>query len=150
MAFSNDGNHIVSGSYDQTLRIWDAQSGESIAILEGHSGPVWSVAFSNDGNHIVSGSYDQTIHIWDLGRFMVFKKGGQFTTDFQKLVERSFYVLKYERDLEDFTLKPSERMYLSPKSDSVFSKKRALAHLDKPARRGMNPIDWLLDDSGNQ
>jgi WD40 repeat protein len=34
--------------------------------LEGHSGPVYSVAFSNDGRRVGSGSYDSTIRIWDV------------------------------------------------------------------------------------
>ncbi|KAF7326778.1 WD40 repeat-like protein [Mycena venus] len=63
---SLDGNHIVSGSDDQTVRIWDAHTGLAVGEpLEGHTRSVNSVAFSPDGNHIVSGSDDQTVRIWD-------------------------------------------------------------------------------------
>ena len=64
--FSSDGKRVVSGSSDQTIRIWDAQTGSPVLDpLEGHTGWVWSVAFSPDGKRVVSGSDDQTIRIWD-------------------------------------------------------------------------------------
>ena len=54
VAFSPDGTRIVSGSVDNTLRLWDAKSGEPIsAPLKGHEGGVPSVAFSPDGTRIV-------------------------------------------------------------------------------------------------
>jgi WD40 repeat protein len=66
VAFSPDGKHIVSGSEDETIRIWDADTGQSLmGPLEGHQDSVWSVAFSPDGKRIVSGSEDKTIRIWD-------------------------------------------------------------------------------------
>ena len=66
VAFSPDGTRIVSGSYDKTLRLWDAKSGEPIgAPLKGHESRVMSVAFSPDGTRIVSGSYDKTLRLWD-------------------------------------------------------------------------------------
>ncbi|KAI5118038.1 hypothetical protein M0805_009220 [Coniferiporia weirii] len=61
-----DGRQIVSGSNDNTLRIWDAQTGDPVGEpLTGHSSQVLSVAYSPDGRHIVSGSSDKTLRIWD-------------------------------------------------------------------------------------
>ena len=66
VAVSPDGKHIVSGSHDKTIRIWDTATGQAVGSpMEGHSDLVRSVAFSPDGKHIVSGSADQTIRIWD-------------------------------------------------------------------------------------
>ncbi|KAJ7698351.1 hypothetical protein B0H17DRAFT_332784 [Mycena rosella] len=66
VAFSPDGRRIVSGSDDNTIRIWDSDTGAAVgAPLTGHSNCVQSVAFSPDGRRIVSGSGDNTIRIWD-------------------------------------------------------------------------------------
>jgi WD40 repeat protein len=65
VVYSSNGSRIVSGSYDHTVRIWDAVSGTIQHTLEGHIEGVSSVAFSSDGLRIVSGSRDRTVRIWD-------------------------------------------------------------------------------------
>jgi WD40 repeat protein len=66
VAFSPDGSRIVSGSLDDTIRLWDAETGDAIGKpLQGHSTTVYSVASSPDGSRIVSGSRDNTIRLWD-------------------------------------------------------------------------------------
>ncbi|KAF9475687.1 hypothetical protein BDN70DRAFT_813655 [Pholiota conissans] len=68
VAISSDNKHIVSGSRDHTIRVWDASTGEELKVLKGHSSSVSSVAFSSDNNDnkwIVSGSYDKTVRVWD-------------------------------------------------------------------------------------
>ena len=67
VAVSPKDKYIVSGSYDNTIRIWDFATGRQIgeSIVE-HYGIVRSVAFSPDGNRVVSGSDDRTIRIWDV------------------------------------------------------------------------------------
>jgi WD40 repeat protein len=49
VAFSPDGKQVVSGSRDNTVRLWDATTGAALQTLEGHSDWVSSVAFSPDG-----------------------------------------------------------------------------------------------------
>jgi len=64
--FSPDGKRIVSASLDNTIRIWDAQTGEQIGVpQEGHSDEVRSAAFSPDGKRFVSASLDEAVRIWD-------------------------------------------------------------------------------------
>ena len=65
VTFSPDGTQIVSGSNDNTLRLWNAVSGAHLNTLKGHSKWVRSVAFSPDGTQIVSGSADNTLRLWD-------------------------------------------------------------------------------------
>jgi TPR repeat protein len=64
-AFSFDGQRIVTGSFDQTVRIWDTQTGTQLADLMGHHGMVNGVCFSPDGKHVASASADNTARIWD-------------------------------------------------------------------------------------
>jgi hypothetical protein len=66
VAFSPDGRRLVSGSWDKTLRLWDAATGKPIGPpLQGHTNSVTSVAFSPDGRRLVSGSDDNTLRLWD-------------------------------------------------------------------------------------
>jgi WD40 repeat protein len=65
MAYSPDGKRIVSGGQDQTLRVWDALTGEELLVITGHSRRVASVAISPDGKRIVSSSDDDTLRVWD-------------------------------------------------------------------------------------
>jgi F-box/WD-40 domain protein MET30 len=54
---------IISGSLDNTLKVWSMDTGECLRTLFGHVEGVWSVAF--DKRRFVSGSSDSTIRIWD-------------------------------------------------------------------------------------
>ena len=66
VAFSPDGKQIVSGLWDNTVRVWDAVTGKAVGEpFRGHVGQVTSVAFSPDGKQIVSGSRDTTVRVWD-------------------------------------------------------------------------------------
>ncbi|KAE8446724.1 hypothetical protein EG329_011768 [Mollisiaceae sp. DMI_Dod_QoI] len=88
-AFSPDGTQVVSGSRDQTVRLWDTATGALLQTLKGHTGPdrtvrLWdtatgallqtlkghtdpvsSTAFSPDGTQVVFGSRDRTVRLWD-------------------------------------------------------------------------------------
>ena len=83
VTFSSDGRNIVSGSWDKTIRVWNAQTGGQVGKpLQGHTSPVRSVAFSLDGRHIVSGSHDKTIRVWDEQAHGQFDDDGQAIKSF--------------------------------------------------------------------
>src|SRR5262249_9132238 len=54
VAFSTDGKRAVTGSDDQTVRVWDVASGKEVLRLGGHTEEVLAVAFAPDGSHVVS------------------------------------------------------------------------------------------------
>lgn len=56
---------IVSGSFDETVRVWDVKTGKCLKVLPAHSDPVTAVNFNRDGTLIVSSSYDGLCRIWD-------------------------------------------------------------------------------------
>lgn len=66
LALAADGNLLLSGSEDKTLRVWELASGRCLRTLEGHTDVVYSVALSPDGRLALSGSWDKTIKVWDL------------------------------------------------------------------------------------
>jgi WD40 repeat protein len=65
VAFSGAGDRLASASRDQTVRVWDAKTGQPLYTLEGHTGEVSSVAFSAAGDRLASASWDQTVRVWD-------------------------------------------------------------------------------------
>ena len=64
--FSPDGNSVVTASFDQTARVWDAASGDELRQYTQHTAPIFCVAVSGDGTTLVTGAQDNTLRIWDL------------------------------------------------------------------------------------
>jgi len=62
--FSHNGQRIASASLDDTVRVWDANSGRQIAALCKNGWAMSSVVFAANGN-IVCGSYDGSVQVWD-------------------------------------------------------------------------------------
>jgi len=66
VAFSPDGRFALSGSSDNTLKLWEVVTGREITTIKGHAKPVRSVAFSPDGRLVLSGSEDKTLKLWEV------------------------------------------------------------------------------------
>jgi regulation of enolase protein 1 (concanavalin A-like superfamily) len=65
VAFSPDGQRLVTGSADRRAKLWDAATGREILTLQGHTAEVLCVGFSSDGRRIVTGSGDATAKVWE-------------------------------------------------------------------------------------
>ncbi|PYQ64185.1 MAG: hypothetical protein DMF53_08055, partial [Acidobacteria bacterium] len=63
-SFSPDGTRVVTASYDQTARIWNAATGQPIATLR-HTAAVQAASFSPDGTRVVTASDDKTARVWN-------------------------------------------------------------------------------------
>ncbi|MHC4518612.1 MAG: WD40 repeat domain-containing serine/threonine protein kinase, partial [Planctomycetota bacterium] len=117
IAFSPDGQRIVTAGTDGTAKIWEATSGKELLTLQGHSYPIasvamssdpdswgvygghiWSAGFSADGQRIATGSSDTTARVWDAssGKELLTLKGHSsvlwsvgFSPDDQRIVTAS-------------------------------------------------------------
>ncbi len=74
LAFSPCGRYLASGAWwirgfgikKCPVRLWDVESGETIAVFRGHPTDIQCLAFSPDGTILASGGYGGTIMLWDM------------------------------------------------------------------------------------
>ena len=99
-SFSPDGQKVVTSSWDNTAKIWDAHIGTQLMSLEGHtsgsnSASVNCANFSPDGLRVVTGGSDSTVKIWDessgkellsLGGHIRYLTSASFSPDGLKII----------------------------------------------------------------
>ncbi len=96
--FSPDGKTILSFSRDRTARLWTADKGDTLAVLQGHGGDVLSACFSPDGSMIATASADGSIRIWSHEGKLIHKLRGhrgrvidvEFSPDSKRLASGSW------------------------------------------------------------
>ncbi len=67
---SRDGNRVVSGSWDRSIKIWNVKTKMCEITRHGHAGPVSCVAISGDNSVVISGSLDvdgpSSVNVWTV------------------------------------------------------------------------------------
>lgn len=66
VAFSPDGNWLISGSKDRSVQFWDPRSAATHLMLQGHKNSVISVAVSPSGKAFATGSGDCRARLWSF------------------------------------------------------------------------------------
>lgn len=81
VAFSPQENYLVSGSFDKTIKLWDAVTWKCLRTFEGHKATINRVAFTKDESQIISTSDDSVLKVWEINSgncSFEISKGGDF------------------------------------------------------------------------
>lgn len=100
--FSGDGKILVSGSGDQTIKLWDLKTNQELKTLKGHQSIIETVLFTPDQKFLISASWDSTIRIWA-------RKTGEKITEFK---EHSGWI-------NCLTISPDGKTLISGSSDKM-------------------------------
>ncbi|MFO1093454.1 MAG: protein kinase [Planctomycetaceae bacterium] len=99
---SPDGRTLASGDAGGTIRIWNADTGERIAVLKDHVGEVLVVQYTPDGAQLISAGADRVIRVWNL-----------------KSLEVEQRIPAHEAEIQHVVLSPSVEMLASCGDDGT-------------------------------
>jgi hypothetical protein len=66
LSFTPDNKTLISGSFDQSIKLWNMADGKMLHDLQDHHKGVFALAVSADGKTLASGSWDETIKLWNI------------------------------------------------------------------------------------
>lgn len=66
VCLSDDGRYALSGSWNDTLKLWDLHTRNCLNTFEGHSSVVESVQLAANMKYALSGSWDKTLKLWSI------------------------------------------------------------------------------------
>uniref|UniRef100_A0A672ND45 WD40 repeat-containing protein SMU1 n=1 Tax=Sinocyclocheilus grahami TaxID=75366 RepID=A0A672ND45_SINGR len=66
VCFNKDSSQLLSGSFDQTIRLHGLKSGKMLKEFRGHTAHINDVIFSHEGQHVISASADGTVKVWSM------------------------------------------------------------------------------------
>ena len=64
VAFSPDGKRFMTGGYENSISVWDAETFDEMLRLNGHTDYVFRMAFSPAGRRLYSASGDHSVRVW--------------------------------------------------------------------------------------
>ena len=141
--WSPDGRWLVSGAYDNVVRIWDSSSGQQVREMHGHDGPVRRLNWHPTDNRLATVSPDGTLRIWDPtnGRQLLVLRGQSavaWSHDGRRIAagSKEGRVRIYEASSpEDISSKPSYRKHLA-----LVNVQRALGLVERASPMSRTPL----------
>jgi WD40 repeat protein len=82
---SPDGKWVISASSDQTVKLWDIETGKELRTFSGHANEIYAVAFLQDGKSFISVSSDKTSKQWNIEKENEVKTFAGHTSDIRAL-----------------------------------------------------------------
>ncbi|KAL7754322.1 U3 small nucleolar RNA-associated protein 13 [Sorochytrium milnesiophthora] len=120
---SNDGTLLVTGSKDNTARVWrfaydaenDKHTCECVATLAGHNESIGAVALSRRStSFVLTGSQDRTVKCWDIGTL------SSAHTEENMLKPKSRYTIKtHDKDINSLSVAPNDRIFATGSQDKT-------------------------------
>ncbi|KZV38388.1 transducin beta-like protein 3 [Dorcoceras hygrometricum] len=102
---------IVTGSKDNSVRLWDSQNRRCIAVGIGHMGAVGAIAFSKKNrNFFVSGSSDRTLKVWSLD-------GDSDDVKENSNLKVKAVVAAHDKDINSLAVAPNDSLICSGSQD---------------------------------
>ncbi|KAJ1344742.1 hypothetical protein BSLG_000265 [Batrachochytrium salamandrivorans] len=143
----SDSRCVAAGAIDDTIRLWDAVTGQLLERFVGHQNSVYAVAFSPTGLSLVSGSLDKTLRIWDISpETSQYLKSGTILTP-AEIATRSSVINSKPRHLfrghKDFILSVA----FPGKGSSLGTVDRQGRPLPPNLTPGLGEIDWIVSSS---
>nr|WP_320060305.1 hypothetical protein [Planktothrix agardhii] len=131
VSFSPDGNYIVSGSVDKTVKLWTPE-GQLLRTLVGHRGSVTSVSFSPDSQMIASSSQDGTIKLWPVAALSTIKR-----------LVTPVTIQAHRQGVSAVTFSPNGRLIASVSDDRRLKLWSREGTLLRTVYRAMAPLTWV-------
>lgn len=145
---SPDGEWLVSGSKDNTARIWTRLGDEwrCVAVAQGHAESIGAVAMSRTGagtaRFLFTASQDRTVKMWDLSELVVPEAADADEGDPIKL--KSLATMRiHEKDINSLDVSPNDGLLVSGSQDKtlkVFSIAYRAGTTNAPASGGIKQL----------
>jgi len=130
VAWHPNSKTLASGSADNTIKLWDANSAKAIRTLTGHQNAVVSVSFSPDGKILASGSADNTIKLWNAANGTLIKT-----------------LIGHQGQIKSVGFSPDGKILISGSYDQTI--KLSSLGLDDLLRRGCDRLQDYLTNNVN-
>jgi WD40 repeat protein len=66
VAWSPDGRRLASAAKDNSVQVWDVDTGQAVATFTAHTAFISALAWNHDGSRLASASFDHQVRTWDM------------------------------------------------------------------------------------